>query len=103
MKCGMKNALFLFKLFPSFPHVNSRAEISARAEIGPCNQLLNVVLVSLVKIRPNAATLIVETTPTVTQKFQPVILLYCHHSGNTFYVEGARRCYHMQIWFEIGE
>ena len=36
----MKNALFLFKLSHSIPYVNSRAEISARAEISPCKQPL---------------------------------------------------------------
>ncbi len=35
---------FLFKLVFSFPYVNSRAGISARAEICPCNQPLNVCM-----------------------------------------------------------
>ena len=34
---------FLFKLVFSFPYVNSRAGISARAEICPCNQPLNII------------------------------------------------------------
>jgi hypothetical protein len=33
---------FLFKLFYSFPYVNSRDEISARAEISPCKQPLKI-------------------------------------------------------------
>ena len=35
---------FLFKLFPSFPYVNIRDEISARAEISPCNQPLTTLI-----------------------------------------------------------
>ena len=31
---------FLFKSFSSFPYLSRRAEISARAEISPCNQPL---------------------------------------------------------------
>ena len=31
---------FLFKSFSSFPYLSRRAEMSARAEISPCNQLL---------------------------------------------------------------
>ena len=34
----LKYEPFLFKLYSSFQYVNSRAEISARAEISPCNQ-----------------------------------------------------------------
>ncbi len=40
-KCVLKYESFLFKLYSSFQYVNSRAEISARAEISPCNQPLN--------------------------------------------------------------
>ncbi len=40
----LKYEPFLFKLYCSFQYVNSRAEISARAEISPCNQPLRGVI-----------------------------------------------------------
>ena len=41
-ECVLKYEPFLFKLYSSFQYVNSRAEISARAEISPCNQPLTI-------------------------------------------------------------
>ena len=45
MPSSLKHTMsFLFKLFYVFPYVNSRDEMSARAEISLCNQPLDTVL-----------------------------------------------------------